>query len=348
MATYYVSFANGVDTNNGNSTGTAWKTLQKAADTAVAGDKVLFQAGTEVLTSTVDLDTNSGVTSAFIEFVGVNSSWVEDGTRHIIDGNNAVSNLIWISGGRKFVLFRNFDFRRATGHGINASTYANNDYFHFYYCRFANNGSTGIITSDTRLNQPKYFGCVFENNGSHGVQFSAGEFNFCTSRNNGGSGYYSYARDVNGHTVFYNCISNHNTGRAFLFDGYNSSGWAMYNCVGDGNGLDGFDVTNSSTAVATVIGCRFTRSLRYGVKVAANARVVLGYSYFPATTTGERWNLSGAYNGSVHNLLASGADTNVTNGTDTSGGYVNPISATTGNYNLADTATRRRIAVDIP
>ncbi len=45
MTIYYVDDAIGSDSNNGTSTGTPWKTVQHAADTAVAGDTVNIRAG---------------------------------------------------------------------------------------------------------------------------------------------------------------------------------------------------------------------------------------------------------------------------------------------------------------
>ena len=43
--TYYVSAENGSDSNNGTSLNTAFKTIQKAADMATAGDTVLIGGG---------------------------------------------------------------------------------------------------------------------------------------------------------------------------------------------------------------------------------------------------------------------------------------------------------------
>jgi len=43
---YYVDSVNGIDTNNGTSTSTAWKTLSKVTSTTfVAGDKILLKRG---------------------------------------------------------------------------------------------------------------------------------------------------------------------------------------------------------------------------------------------------------------------------------------------------------------
>src|SRR3990167_8766585 len=94
MATYYVEPGIGADVNLGTSqgAGNSWATLQKAADTAVAGDTCKL-IGTETLTAICDFDINSGsVASGLIKFIGVNSSDVNDGTMYVVDGNSAVVN----------------------------------------------------------------------------------------------------------------------------------------------------------------------------------------------------------------------------------------------------------------
>jgi hypothetical protein len=82
-ATYYVA-TTGLDTNNGTSTGTAWKTIQKAATTAVAGDTVNIQPGTYSNSITLS---KLGTASAPITFTGAGGA-----------GQVVVTNQIKISG----------------------------------------------------------------------------------------------------------------------------------------------------------------------------------------------------------------------------------------------------------
>lgn len=82
MATYYVRSSGGNDTNDGLSFANAFATIQKAADTATAGDDVRICAdGTHTQTATIDLDTNSGTGASPIVFTGANGTdGSDDGT----------------------------------------------------------------------------------------------------------------------------------------------------------------------------------------------------------------------------------------------------------------------------
>lgn len=75
---YYVS-TSGSDSNSGTSTGSAFKTLQKAANTANAGDTVFVMAGTYNQKLKI---TKSGTSSSPITFQNYNNGAV------VIDGNN--------------------------------------------------------------------------------------------------------------------------------------------------------------------------------------------------------------------------------------------------------------------
>ena len=87
-ATYYVSTA-GSDSNPGSS-GQPWRTIQKAANTAAAGDTVTVRAGTYHERVQINV---SGTASQPITFQGErgsNGQWLS-----IIDGGNPVSG--WVS-----------------------------------------------------------------------------------------------------------------------------------------------------------------------------------------------------------------------------------------------------------
>ena len=86
MATKYVDPAAG-GSNNGSDWTNAWTDIQSAFDTCVAGD-IVYCRGTQTLSVTIDVDTNSGDdTSGFIKFIGCNASGVVDGTYFTINGN---------------------------------------------------------------------------------------------------------------------------------------------------------------------------------------------------------------------------------------------------------------------
>ncbi len=68
--TYYVDATNGLDTNNGTSTGTAWKTITKVGSYGIflPGDTILFKRG-ETFNSTASITlSNSGTSGNPITF----------------------------------------------------------------------------------------------------------------------------------------------------------------------------------------------------------------------------------------------------------------------------------------
>lgn len=75
MATYYVS-TTGNDGNPGSES-QPWLTPQHAADTAVAGDTVIYENGTYNIGAGVDFDTNSGSSGNWITHQARNSRQVE-------------------------------------------------------------------------------------------------------------------------------------------------------------------------------------------------------------------------------------------------------------------------------
>lgn len=105
MTTYYVRSSGGNDANDGLSFANAFATIQKAADTATAGDDVRICAdGIHVQTATIDLDTNSGTGENPIVFTGANATTgADDGTvaavnrtsfgDHVFKGNGTVAHI---------------------------------------------------------------------------------------------------------------------------------------------------------------------------------------------------------------------------------------------------------------
>jgi len=98
----------------------AWQTLQKAADTATAGDTVLCRhtdTPDETLAATIDFDTNAGTGTSRINFVGVNTSWVEDGTQYVLDANSSALRCIYINA-KSYITMKNFECMNTTGDGV--------------------------------------------------------------------------------------------------------------------------------------------------------------------------------------------------------------------------------------
>ena len=211
MSTYYLEPSVGNDGNSGNAwgAGNAWATLQHAADTAVAGDRV-YCAGTETLSAKVDFDTNSGTVGggAFgrILFVGCNSSThAVDGSRYVIDANSVAANCIEIT--VDYTQIENFEFKNATGVG----------------CNFAAGADRHLLLN-----------CISHNNGDNGFGGSTDESFFirCRAYSNGGNGFNTVYRCF----IAY-CASYLNSDSGFK----NSLTSIMYACVSHDNGSDAGD-----------------------------------------------------------------------------------------------------------
>lgn len=85
MTTYYVDSVSGSDGNNGTTTGTPWKTVAKVnSRTFVAGDQILFKAGTTYTGTMLSINQNGSSTNRIV--VGAYGT----GANPTFDGNNAV------------------------------------------------------------------------------------------------------------------------------------------------------------------------------------------------------------------------------------------------------------------
>jgi hypothetical protein len=129
----------------------------------------------------LDIDTNEGtVADGFIKFIGVNSSWVDDGTRCKLDGNaGAVAGCSYITQqSSNIICFENIEVDDADLNGFDnvggyypvfincwahdCDTYGFDSAYYGIYkqCLSSNNGDYGFASSTTA----KYFGCIAHNN----------------------------------------------------------------------------------------------------------------------------------------------------------------------------------------
>ena len=111
MATdYYVATA-GSDTNNGTSTSTAFRTIQKGADTIGAGDRLLILAGT--YNETVTIWNKAGTSSSPIYIQPYNDADV------VIDGNGLTDETAVVGIGRSsYVRFDGFEVTNGIESGV--------------------------------------------------------------------------------------------------------------------------------------------------------------------------------------------------------------------------------------
>lgn len=246
MSIYYVDMAVGNDANAGTDegSGNAWKTIDKAMNTVVAGDKVWVKASADY-TEVATIDT-AGTATAPIVFEGYTTT-TGDGGRATITGSSSRANCITVSiGGSFFYAFKNFRFTAATGNGVNTSatkvTYKN--------CKFDANGGIGLNGLDLICE-----GCEFISNTSYGVQTSNstglehGVFIGCRFDNNG-----DVAIQADTHVVVLECTFFSNGLQAIS---YTLTGGlcVVVNCTFDGDGKDttvGIEVTKTNATVALV------------------------------------------------------------------------------------------------
>jgi hypothetical protein len=216
MATYYVRQAGGSDANAGTSFALGWATLQKAFDTAVAGDLVLVCAdGTHAPTVYIDVDTNSGTVGSPIIFRGASAVGADDGTTATISGasvSGANSILLFsvLTGNRNYV-FQNLRFTAGKAHNIDLSGSQSNICLEncridtatgdgirmdnssaqvkIVRCSLDNNGAEGVGQSTTDRGNVVAIGCAFHHNGGSGIDVGAGlAVDACTFYRNSGHG----------------------------------------------------------------------------------------------------------------------------------------------------------------
>jgi hypothetical protein len=204
MATYYVRQAGGSDANAGTSFALGWATLQKAFDTAVAGDLVLVCAdGTHAPTVYIDVDTNSGTVGSPIIFRGASAVGADDGTTATITGASVTgalalayfytvtgerhyefenlrftagkANTLELQGNQQAISFRNCRIDTATGDGIRMDN--STAQVILRGCSIDNNTEEGVGQSTNSRGNIVAIGCAFHHNGGSGIDVGGANAN---------------------------------------------------------------------------------------------------------------------------------------------------------------------------
>ncbi len=217
--TYYVDVAVGADGNAGTSegAGNAWATLEKAADTVGANDKVFVKASGSYVAEyntggakdcvlyiiTVGAAATSIVWEGYFSTPGDGGIVTIDANTNTL-GSAALTALTT----DMYNVFKNFYFTGASGAGVDFETTVNADRATFKNCRFGGNATFGVL-GDTGFT---FFNCLFDNNGTttahHGTSTDQGTvFIGCISHTNGGNGYDAF--DV----FAYKCLEYNNGGK---------------------------------------------------------------------------------------------------------------------------------------
>jgi hypothetical protein len=331
MTDYYVDPDTGDDANAGTAwgAGNAWATLQKAADTATAGDTTYCKHGTgndETPSATIDFDTNSGTVNSPIQFIGVNNSGTDDGTKYVIDGGSlpASNDLIQGYNTKNFIYLKNFEIKNGKQYNFGlGSIYP--QWWLLENCIISGATSDGVEQYGFKYST--FIKCHFLSNGGDGFKrpFEAA-FAFCVFNDNTEDGLENY-HDSN---TFYGCIFHNNGFTGFKNTSGNQGKALLFNCVLDDNTDGIYNDPGTTNALSIFIGNRLTNNSDYGMEITDNYTTYENWNFLLNNTTGAK---------SIGSQYGGGDD--LTSGTE---GYNDRAN---DDFNLTSSATLRRTSIDL-
>ena len=190
MANFYADFDLTTGLNDGSSSANAFQTLQDVLDaivaTTIVGGDVVLSTGTDTLLAVPSAGVIIDPINPVI-FRGVNSSFVNDGTRAVVDCNSAVAGALRSTGsGIQGFEFENFTFQNSTGNFID-ETAGSITFIGFKNCKFLNCGGYVFDAIDNF----NVIDCYFSGTVS-GDFFACSRFNVLRCFFIGGSGYVTF------------------------------------------------------------------------------------------------------------------------------------------------------------
>lgn len=196
------------------------------------------------------IDTNSGSSGSPITLIGVNASWMEDGTLAILNGGSAATNGISSIAKAQYVV-RNLRATATTGAGFSSASVVSMLWL-FRKCKADSCGGGGFAGYwyDTTFEE-----CVASANTGFGiVAYRGGSIQFCVATGNSDQAILCWATT----TPVIGCVSYGNTAYNYYFQ----AGGPFINCVSyGGTGVAQFNPTNG----AIIVGCRIVGSSGYGL-----------------------------------------------------------------------------------
>ena len=306
---------------------------QAVFDAAVAGETI-HAAGIITLAAQLDIDLNEGnITSGFIKVIGYNASHVNDGTRFILDGNNAATNVLY-NNSMNYWYFENIEVKNSNGGNGFTGNVAR--YNIFLNCCAHNCDAYGFDTYAYLYSI--WVKCIsYSNTGTgFGTSNTGNRFLFCRARDNGGHGWHERYSTYTGTMI--GCISDHNGDEGI--NGVNGN--TLINCVVDDNTDNGIQAV-AAEHLTVLLGCRVTNHDGAG-DIGVNALsqfLITGWNYFQDNDGANIQNAAMHYE-----LLDDGSGTDAEDQGDTESGYVDEDDPE--DYNLIDAATSRRTGIQIP
>lgn len=274
MATFWVMPTIGNDANAGTSAGAAWATVQKALDTAVAGDTVrLCKSGDDVTSAVIDADTNAGTATNPIRFVSYDApgDTPEDGFE--IRASASMANLLLFAAASKHThwtgvrinangnatiglnntvdgsdshTFTRCDVFGATGDGVQSRTNGLSTAWKFIDSDIRDNGGAGVVSHVNNRGDVVLVGTRIRNNGGAGVSL----------------------RRV---CQMFRCIVSGNGADGVVAGTSSFSGSTINGCTFHGNTGDGLDIAATDVSDVSVAETAFTSNGAYGVNTGADA-----------------------------------------------------------------------------
>ena len=244
---YYVDNANGSDGSDGLSEGNAFATLEKAADTVLAGEIVYVQGGTSYTVQDGANAANLFITAVATEtapilWIGYTTTITDNG-RAVIDAGSGWANVIKGDTGYdklSWYTFKNFRITGGTnvgveGRGSNQTIWEN--------CRIDNNGAQGLHLD----NNNTFVNCEIDNNTTGVDNDISGRYIACKFHDN--SGYAIIAQ----YGLVFACEFYNNGSGCVQFVNIVANG-SVINCTMDGDDNTGIGIYfNDASGVANAL-----------------------------------------------------------------------------------------------
>jgi len=274
-------------------------------------------------TKGIEIDTNGGSAAGPISFVGVNSSWSEDGTQAILDADD-LANYNVLNSGKDYLHFRNITGKDSAGDAF--GTTSTTVYCHFVNCIADTPAAGGFVHAGAYWQYGSFFRCKATGFTTYGFQLYRASLAACVAY--GGTGASAYGFYLSSCAAAQCVAYKQDDG----YGAYISDGSQLTNCVLDSNKY-GLKVAQAGHQI---VGVRITNNTTHGITGAIPVSDLYCF-YFG----------NGAdFQNDIHLPNDDGASTRTTTGTV---GYVDGDNATLADrdYSLASDAAARRQEVTL-